>query len=133
MVVILGLYRLHGARDNNTGYIYTKPCADTKITHRDKVFVLAENSELEAYFKEDNNKEVNENEEELGREKEGFSANFNFDIDEKNNQNQENDGEEEGNRKFSPFNYFRDKISEIEKEVNKMSYNKLKIFLFIHK
>jgi len=120
-LVILGLYRLHGARDNNTGYIYTKPCAETKITHRDKVFVLAENSELEAYFKEDNNKEVNENEEELGREKEGFSANFNFDIDEKNNQNQENDGEEEGNRKFSPFNYFRDKISEIEKEVNKMS------------
>ena len=82
---------------------------------------MAENAELEAYFKEDNNKEVNENEEEIGREKEGISANFNFDVDEKNNQNQDNDGEEEGNRKFSPFNYFRDKISEIEKEVNKMS------------
>jgi hypothetical protein len=45
-LVILGIYRLQGARDNNTGYIYTKPKDDTIVTHRDKAFVLATSDEL---------------------------------------------------------------------------------------
>ena len=119
-LVILGLYRLPGAKDNNTGYIYTKPNAETKITHRDKVFVLAESNDLEEYFKEDMGKEQNEQEEMLVNKKGGLYGNSNYE-EEKYNLYQENDGEEDGGRRFSPFNYFKDKIYEIEKEVSKLS------------
>ena len=36
----LGLYRLAGATDNDYPYVYTNPSPNTKITARDKVFVL---------------------------------------------------------------------------------------------
>lgn len=39
-LLILGLYRLPGATDNNYPYVYTNPNPNTKITARDKVFVL---------------------------------------------------------------------------------------------
>ena len=45
-IVILGLYRLSGARDNNAGYVFTKPNEEIKITHRDKVFVVSTNEDL---------------------------------------------------------------------------------------
>jgi len=39
----LGLYRLPGATDNQHPYVYTNPEPSTKLSHRDKVFVLAAN------------------------------------------------------------------------------------------
>lgn len=39
----LGLYRLPGATDNAYPYVYTNPNPGTKITARDKVFVLGLN------------------------------------------------------------------------------------------
>jgi hypothetical protein len=40
-LIPLALYRLPGAVDNKHPYVYTNPPPDTKLTHRDKVFVLA--------------------------------------------------------------------------------------------
>lgn len=42
-LLILGLYRLPGATDNSYPYVYTNPNPNTKITARDKVFVLGLN------------------------------------------------------------------------------------------
>ena len=56
-IVILGLYRLSGARDNNAGYVFTKPNEEIKITHRDKVFVVSTNEDLKKIIR----RIVNEN------------------------------------------------------------------------
>lgn len=40
-LIALGLYRLPGARDNDHPYVYTNPKPETRLTHRDKIFVLA--------------------------------------------------------------------------------------------
>lgn len=40
-LIPLGLYRLPGSLDNSFAYTFTNPPANTKLTHRDKVFVLA--------------------------------------------------------------------------------------------
>ena len=40
-IIPLGLYRLPGASDNNHPYVFTNPKENVKLTHRDKVFVLA--------------------------------------------------------------------------------------------
>ena len=50
-LVILGLYRLSGVRDNNTGYVFTKPKYQTKITHRDKVFALGNDYDMKKFLK----------------------------------------------------------------------------------
>ena len=42
-LIPLGLYRLPGALDNHHAYCYTNPRKNVKLTHRDKVFVLAFN------------------------------------------------------------------------------------------
>ena len=58
-IVILGLYRLSGARDNNAGYVFTKPNEEIKITHRDKVFVVSTNEDLKKIIR----KNIKKNEE----------------------------------------------------------------------
>ncbi|KRX09853.1 hypothetical protein PPERSA_02725 [Pseudocohnilembus persalinus] len=40
-LIPLGLYRLPNAMDNTKAYTFTNPPKDTRLTHRDKVFVLA--------------------------------------------------------------------------------------------
>lgn len=40
-LIPLGLYRLAKAVDNKHPYVYTNPPAETTLTPRDKVFVLA--------------------------------------------------------------------------------------------
>jgi len=40
-LIALGLYRLPGTVDNKHPYVYTNPPPETKLSHRDKVFVLA--------------------------------------------------------------------------------------------
>ena len=42
-LIPLGLYRLPGATDNIHPYVFTNPGKDIKLTHRDRVFVLAYN------------------------------------------------------------------------------------------
>ena len=121
-LVILGMYRLPGARDNNTGYIYTKPKADAKITHRDKVFVLAANETLKKYLKEDTifniHKEDNLEEEENIKQGE-TNENLNDDL---SNDNLENEGDIfDERKKYSPFNYIKEQLYEIDKEINKLS------------
>lgn len=39
-IIALGLYRLSGAQDNESAYVYTNPEKNTRLSHRDKVFVL---------------------------------------------------------------------------------------------
>ena len=112
-LVILGMYRLPGARDNNTGYIYTKPKPQTKITHRDKVFVLATNAGLKNYFTDDI---INGNGKEVDLEDESYndSRDFYKDLDDKGELYEER-------KKYSPFNYIRERLYEIDKEIDKLS------------
>ena len=115
-LVILGIYRLPGARDNNTGYIYTKPKAETIITHRDKVFVLASNYGLKSYFHEDINKN------EIEEEGEDNNMNNEFLNKEEFSENFENEIElNEDRKKYSPFNYIREQLYEIDTEINKLN------------
>ena len=117
-LVILGLYRLPGARDNNTGYVYTKPKDDIKITHRDKVFVLATNEGLKNYFNKDN---ANKNENEEDWEDKKIANNNDVINDDNLNDNLENEELFEERKKYSPFNYMNEKLHEMEKEINKLS------------
>ena len=112
-LVILGIYRLQGARDNNTGYIYTKPKDDTIVTHRDKAFVLATSDELKNYFNEDNEKK-NENEED-------WEDNKLINNEIANDDNIENEELYDERKKYSPFNYMGEKLHEMDKEINKLS------------
>ena len=116
-LVILAIYRLPGARDNNTGYIYTKPKDDTKITHRDKVFVLATSDGLNTYFNYDA-KNKNENEEDWQDKQ---LINNDVINDENLNDNLENEELFEERKKYSPFNYMSEKLHEMDKEINKLS------------
>ena len=121
-LIILGLYRLSGARDNDAGYIYTKPNSETKITHRDKVFVLSTNEELKKIYRKDNKtnedfiiniKGKNKNEEkknEIKKEK----------IKEKDLGDNNNEDFFEKINKYSPFNYIKEQLYEIDKEIIKL-------------
>ena len=42
-LIALGLYRLEGATDNSYAYVYTNPDPDSRLTHKDSVFVLGYN------------------------------------------------------------------------------------------
>jgi hypothetical protein len=119
-IVILALYRLPGARDNNAGYVFTKPNFDTKITHRDKAFVLSTEEQLKKISSKD----------------EGKQEEFNFllkgndmtkekiqEIKKKKNKERESVENEdffEKRNKYSPFNYIKEQLFEIDKEVNKL-------------
>ena len=107
------MYRLPGARDNNTGYIYTKPKPQTKITHRDKVFVLATNQGLKNYFTDDI---INGNVKEVDLEDDNYndSKDFYNDLEDKGELYEER-------KKYSPFNYIRERLYEIDKEIDKLS------------
>ena len=121
-LIVLGLYRLPGARDNNAGYIFTKPNSEVKITHRDKVFVLANNQD----YKKINKKSSKDNDD--------FNINImpiNKNNDKKNKINKRNIKEEanadndsedyfEKKNKNSPFNYIKEQLFEINKEINKL-------------
>ena len=122
-LVILGLYRLSGARDNNAGYVYTKPNSETKITHRDKVFVLSTNEDLKKIFRRDhkrneevdiyNAKEINLFEEKMSK------LNKKKNKEKESNDNNNEDYFEKRN-KYSPFNYIKEQLFEIDKEINKL-------------
>ena len=114
MMNFVKIIQLPGTRDNNTGYVYTKPKAETKITHRDKVFVLATNAGLKSYFNEDiiNKNEIDEDMEDKKRRD---SMIINEDNLNDNLENEEYLYEEK--KKYSPFNYIREQLYEIDKEI----------------
>ena len=111
-LIILALYRLPGSTDNYSGYVFTKPSKDIIITHKDRVFVLGEKEQIEEYFKHENIKMKKNEEENMGNLK---------DKKEEKKKNNEEEDEDEDNKKYSPFYYFKDRISEVEKEINKMN------------
>ena len=114
-IIPLGLYRLPGARDNNHPYIYTKPLPDTRLTHRDKIFVLAINPVKNYKFDKDapdrmdfeDNSFINENliDKIEAKDKE---LEFRDSIVE--------DGLDQ--RKFTPLKYVEDMLTEMEKSVS---------------
>ena len=112
-LIILALYRLPGSTDNYSGYVFTKPSSDVIITHKDRVFVLGEKEQIEEYFKSEMDKGKNDEE------------NIGISSGDKKEENVENNDEEEDgdddNKKYSPFYYFKDRISEVEKEINRMA------------
>ena len=112
-LIILALYRLPGSTDNYSGYVFTKPSSDVIITHKDRAFVLGEKEQIEEYFKSEMDKGKNDEE------------NIGISSGDKKEENVENNDEEEDgdddNKKYSPFYYFKDRISEVEKEINRMA------------
>ena len=123
--LILGLYRLPGGKDNNTGYMFTKPNTEVKITYRDKVFVLATNEDLKkikrkAFKKHEefniNIKQINKNGDKLNDIIGGKK------YKEEKEKNAENDSDDyfDKKNKNSPFNYIKEQLFEINKEINKL-------------
>ena len=112
-LIILALYRLPGSTDNYSGYVFTKPSKEIIITHKDRVFVLGEKGELEEYFKSEIDKKKKNDEENLG--------NIGKNKKDENIENNDEEDDDDDNKKYSPFYYFKDRISEVEKEINRMN------------
>ena len=106
-LIVLGLYRLPGARDNNNAYVYTNPEKDTLLTHKDKIFVLGiENAD--GWF----------NEKGVGK---GNSAmKYEFDL-KRSSIGYYEDGIDKRNYKESPFANIYDIVEEIEEEINNVT------------
>ena len=118
-LIALGLYRLPGARDNETAYVYTKPNRECRITHRDKIFVLAI-EHIKNYFQDEENNSNNDSVfEKIG--KKNFSQIIKEEIKGKNNpHNNNNNFFEDNNNNFSPFSYVNEIVTDIEKEVENL-------------
>ena len=113
-IIPLGLYRLPGARDNSHPYIYTKPLPDTRLTHRDKIFVLAINSCKNYKFDKDEPDDLDFN---------GSSFNNNlgekFEVKERELDYHDSLVEDGfGQKKFTPLKYVEDMLTEMEKNVS---------------
>ena len=121
-LVILALYRLPGSRDNNAGYVYTKPNAEIKITHRDKVFVLSTNEELKKISVREDGKQEELNNLINGKDMNKEKLNEIKKKKIKGRESVENNNEDyfEKRNKYSPFNYIKEQLFEIDKEVNKL-------------
>ena len=111
-LIILALYRLPGSTDNYSGYVFTKPSKNVIITQKDRVFVLGEKGKLEEYFKVETDKKKNEEE---------IMGSTGKDKRDENLENNDDEDEDEDNKKYSPFYYFKDRISEVEKEISRMN------------
>ena len=118
-IIPLGLYRLPGARDNNNPYVYTKPSSDTRLTHRDRIFVLAIDS-INSYNFNDGEDEKDNNEQN-GKNNENYEDPL--EKDKENELINENlVAEDYGrNNKFTPLRYVEDMLTEIEKQVRNLS------------
>ena len=124
-LIILGLYRLPGGKDNNTGYMFTKPNTEVKITYRDKVFVLATNEDLKkikrkAFKKHEefniNIKQINKNGDKLN----DIIGGKKYKEEEEKNAENDSDDYFDKKNKNSPFNYIKEQLFEINKEINKL-------------
>ena len=107
-LVIIALYRLSEARDNDTGYVFTKPNYHIKITHRDKVFVLGNEKDNKNFMKK---KKIKEN----------LFNDINRIIIKNEKKDNLNENFFEKKNKYSPFNYIREQLFEINKEIDKLN------------
>ena len=106
-LIVLGLYRLPGARDNNNAYVYTNPEKDTLLTHKDKIFVLGiENAD--GWFNEGRVGKCNS------------VMKYEFDLKRSSVEYYE-DGIDKRNYKESPFANIYDIVEEIEEEINNVT------------
>ena len=123
-LIILGLYRLSGGRDNNTGYMFTKPNTEVKITFRDKVFVLATNEDLKKInrkiLKKNGDLNINMKIMNKGGNKINNIININNNNEEEKNDENDSDDYFDKKNKNSPFNYIKEQLFEINKEINKL-------------
>ena len=104
--------------------MFTKPNTEVKITYRDKVFVLATNEDLKkikrkAFKKHEefniNIKQNNKNGDKLN----DIIGGKKYKEEEKNAENDSDDYFDKKN-KNSPFNYIKEQLFEINKEINKL-------------
>ncbi len=123
-LIILGLYRLSGGRDNNTGYMFTKPNTEVKITFRDKVFVLATKEDLKKInrniLKKNGDLNINMKIMNKGGNKINNIININNNNEEEKNDENDSDDYFDKKNKNSPFNYIKEQLFEINKEINKL-------------
>jgi hypothetical protein len=112
-LIALGLYRLPGARDNDHPYVYTNPKLTTRLSHRDRIFVLAVDN-INAYYSRlhvNIQPQVNEI---------GVSSDnkHNFYYEDQVHSNFLDDPNR--NNRITPFRELEDTITEIEKYVRHM-------------
>jgi hypothetical protein len=104
-LIALGLYRLPGARDNDNPYVYTNPKPDTRLTHRDRVFVLAIDN-IATYLQkmqvEDRRPVMQLDRDEIRFENVRDSV-FNEEFNK--------------NNKITPFRFVEDTLTEVEKQI----------------
>ena len=107
-LIALGLYRLPGARDNSNAYVYTKPTPETRLTHRDRIFVLGIDSIQNYHFEEEQQKGNNEQ----------------GDIEvEENSKTDEviEPANEEYQQNYSPLQYMDEMLTEMERQVRNLT------------
>jgi hypothetical protein len=117
-LIALALYRLPGARDNDHPYVYTNPKPFTRLTHRDKIFVLAMDNINNYMSRLDINPAVQTHEAVTPAEKHPANLeNGHVFFDEPNRFN-----------RITPFREFEESLSEIEKYVKHLEdiFKKLK-------
>jgi len=117
-IIALGLYRLPGARDNIHPYIYTKPCADTILTHRDKIFVLTINSVKSYIFDKDDEGILSGDE--YSNNNNNLIINSGSKIGDVNDNNfleHQDSVIEDGykNKKYNPMKFIEDTLTDMEK------------------
>jgi hypothetical protein len=112
-LIALGLYRLPGARDNDHPYVYTNPKPNTRLTHRDKIFVLAIDN-INTYISRLSKDIIQEkyiiNEKEDKSPIKSSTLNLNF----------QNEEHIRSNNKITPLRQLEDTLTDIEKYIRHM-------------
>ena len=116
-IIVLGLYRLPGARDNNHPYVYTKPNPNTILTHRDKIFVLSINF-VQNYTFDKEDEDLLYAEQNMNNNKNKFNN-----AGEKTLENNEYEfqdpiiDDEIEQRSYNPLKFIEDTLNDMEKSV----------------
>lgn len=116
--IALGLYRLPGAKDNDHPYVYTNPRPETRLTHRDRIFVLAIDK-VSITMKSHDNDKNNNNENAMDKD----DRNKNNMINKNNISNLEIDENINKSNKNTPFKYLDETLTEIENYVKHLEKN----------
>ena len=102
-LIILGLYRLPGVKDNDMPYVYTKPEPETRLTHKDKVFVLSIEN-INKYFQDEKKEEDKKD-----SEKKGNKVSI-----------QNEDYPKTNGSANSPFSYLEKMVEQMEQNTNSL-------------
>lgn len=104
-VIALGLYRLSGAKDNNNSYVYTKPHPKTRLTPRDRIFILCIESIQKYNFKDIKRKVQND----LGENK----------MTEKEPKEEEDELKTrlEDDDQYNPLQYMNERLDQMERDI----------------